>query len=135
MRTVLACLLCLGLCAADYYVSPTGNDTNDGTSTAAPWKTVAKVNGRSLAAGDRVFFQGGQTFTDAGLQLYSDDTGSAVNPVTVGSYGTGRATLQPPVTQNAIDIYNTAGLYIRDLILVGPGPTLSDTNEKRGLQA
>ncbi len=135
MRYIALLLLATLAVAADYYVSPSGNDGNAGTSSAAPWKTVAKVNGRSLAAGDRVLFQGGQTFTDAGLQLHSDDVGTAANPVTIGSYGTGRATLQPPASQHAIDIYNTAGLFIRDLILVGPGPVLSNTNEKRGIQA
>ena len=27
-----------------YYVSPAGNDNNDGTSTATPWQTLTKVN-------------------------------------------------------------------------------------------
>jgi uncharacterized repeat protein (TIGR02543 family) len=135
MRLSILMLLAVIAGAADYYVSPSGSDTNAGTSTAAPWKTVAKVNGRSFAAGDRVYFQGGQVFSDAGLQLYSDESGTAGNPIVIGSYGTGRATLSPPANAHAIDIYNTAGLHIRDLILVGPGLALSDTNGKRGLQA
>jgi hypothetical protein len=135
MRLPALLLAIAAASAADFYVSPAGNDSNAGTSSAAPWKTVGKVNGRSLAAGDRVLFQGGQVFSDAGLQLTSNDTGTAASPVVIGSYGTGRATLQPPVNAHAIDIYNTAGLHIRDLILVGPGATLSDANGKRGLQA
>jgi hypothetical protein len=49
--------------AATYYVSPTGNDSNNGTSTSTPWKTISKVNSVTLSAGDRVLFQGGQTFS------------------------------------------------------------------------
>lgn len=132
-----AALLCFGcvLAAADYYVSPAGNDSNAGTTSAAPWKTVGKVNSRNLAAGDRVFFQGGQVFSDAGLKLASNDTGTALAPVVIGSYGTGRATLQPPANEHGIDIYNTAGLHIRDLTIAGPGAASSDANARRGLHA
>lgn len=136
MRTLLLALCCVAsVPAADYYVSPSGNDTANGTSTSTPWRTVAKVTGRNFAAGDRIFFQGGQTFTDAELYFDSGDTGTAANPIVVGSYGTGRATLQPPATKHAINIYNTAGLHIRDLILVGPGAAASDTNGRRGVNA
>ncbi len=30
--------------AATYYVSNAGNDSNSGTSTASPWKSIAKLN-------------------------------------------------------------------------------------------
>jgi len=135
MRLLALLLLVAVAGAAEYYVSPSGNDANAGTSSAAPWKTIGKVNSRSFAAGDRIYFQGGQTFTDSDLYLGSDDTGTAASPIIVGSYGTGRATLQPPASKHAINIDNTAGLYIKDLILVGPGAALSDTNQKRGVSA
>jgi hypothetical protein len=45
-----------------YYVSPTGNDSAGGTSSGSPFKTIAKVNTLDLNAGDKVLFQGGQTF-------------------------------------------------------------------------
>jgi hypothetical protein len=44
---------------ADYYVSPFGDDTADGLSQQSAWKTVSLVN--DLDAGDRVFFEGGET--------------------------------------------------------------------------
>ncbi len=120
-----------GLRAADYYVNTGGNDAAAGSS-AAPWRTVAKVNGRNLAAGDRVFFAGGQTFSDAGLYLDSADSGSATDPIEVGSYGSGRATLQPPTGSPAVYIYNTAGIQVSDLILRGPGLAASDADPKSG---
>src|SRR5205823_6852453 len=78
MRRILAenleprCLL-----ATTYYVSPAGNDTWTGTSTAAPWKSIARVNHADLNAGDRVLFEGGKTFSITGAlgpELVSNGT-------------------------------------------------------------
>lgn len=41
-----------------YYVSPSGSDSNPGTSPGQAWKTIAEVNGVSFSAGDRIFFEG-----------------------------------------------------------------------------
>ncbi|HYG74310.1 MAG TPA: chitobiase/beta-hexosaminidase C-terminal domain-containing protein, partial [Planctomycetota bacterium] len=102
--------------ARDYYVSATGADTNPGTQ-AQPWKTIGKVNNTSFAAGDRIFFEGGQTFA-GNLSFGSDDAGTAASPITVSSYGTGRATLNAG-TGKGISLYNTAGFSISNLIVVG----------------
>lgn len=54
---------------ATYYVSTTGNDSNAGTSTAAPWATITRAldstpaSGSTLAAGDTVLIQAG-TYTE-----------------------------------------------------------------------
>lgn len=48
-----------------YHVdSETGADTNPGTSPAAAWRTIARVNAaqKQLRAGDRVLFRGGRVF-------------------------------------------------------------------------
>jgi hypothetical protein len=74
-----------------YYVSPAGSDSNAGTSTGLPWKTIAKVNATSLNPGDSVLFQGGQTWT--GTRLYLTSLGTALSPITIGTYGAGTATI------------------------------------------
>jgi len=81
--------------AATYYVSPTGSDTNNGTSTSTPWQTIAKVNSAHFVAGDSILFQGGQTFTGALVFSYATNipVSSTATPITVGSYGTGAATI------------------------------------------
>ena len=122
---LLTVLLAVSAGAADYYVSTAGNDSNAG-SQASPWRTVGKINGLALAAGDRVFFAGGQVFTDAGLVLGSGDAGNAGNRVVIGSYGSGRATIKP-ATAHGCDIYNVAGITIQNLIFEGPGLTTSTT--------
>lgn len=74
--------------AVTYYVSAVGNDANAGTSTAAPWKTIAKLNAQigSLKPGDNVLFRRGDVFTG---QIILTVNGGANNPITFGAYGTG----------------------------------------------
>ncbi|MGV3637661.1 MAG: right-handed parallel beta-helix repeat-containing protein, partial [Flavobacteriales bacterium] len=85
--------------AAVYYVSPTGNDSNNGTSTATPWRTLARVQqfSSSAAAGDQVLFQRGATFTG---QLTWYGSGSAAANITIGAYGTGAL----PVISGAVPV-------------------------------
>lgn len=83
-----AMVLASGLRAATYYVSPTGSDTNNGTSTSTPWQTIARVNqlGTALQPGDRILFQRGGTYRG---KLTINANGSASAYIEVGAYGTG----------------------------------------------
>ena len=45
-----------------YFVSPTGNDSNTGLTTTAPWQTGAKLRS-TLVAGDIAYLRGG-IYTD-----------------------------------------------------------------------
>ncbi|MEZ4830206.1 MAG: hypothetical protein R3C61_28565 [Bacteroidia bacterium] len=74
--------------ATTYYVSSAGNDANAGTSTTAPWKTIAKLNTHilSMKAGDNILFRRGDVFTG---QILLTVSGGAGNPITFGAYGTG----------------------------------------------
>src|SRR5881394_992897 len=90
--------------AADYYVSPGGKDTNSGTQSS-PWQTLTKVNGVNFNAGDRLFFQGGQTFNGR-LYFDANDKGTPASPILISSYGTGRATINGG-TSDAFYAYNT----------------------------
>lgn len=115
-------------CAKTYYVSPTGSDAANGTSTSTPWATTAKVNAQVIAPGTCVLFQGGKTF-NGGLTLDASDAGSDANRVVLGSYGTGRATISSG-SSNGIYLANTAGVTIQDLIVVGNG---YDSNTASGI--
>lgn len=105
--------------ATTYYVSPTGKDTNTGTSQSKPWKTIAKVNTIDLAPGDKVLFQGGKTFAGT-LSLGEEDKGTASKLITIGSYGSGCATIDAG-TGGAISAYNTAGIRVENLKVKGAG--------------
>jgi hypothetical protein len=90
MRTIFFILM-LGLSGVasgtTYYVSSSlGNDTNVGTSTASPWKTMAKVNGQTFVAGDSILLKRGDVWNES---LVPPGSGAAGNPITFDAYGTG----------------------------------------------
>jgi parallel beta-helix repeat protein len=74
-----------------FYVASWGSNRNRGTSSRRPWRTIWRVERASLRGGDSVLFAGGETFDGAPLQL--SDSGSARNPITIGSFGAGEATI------------------------------------------
>ncbi|UYQ60140.1 right-handed parallel beta-helix repeat-containing protein [Streptomyces peucetius] len=103
--------------ARTYYVSPDGDDDNDGRSPGQAWRSLARADARALEPGDRLLLRGGGSFPGF-LKLDEDEAGSADKPVIVGSYGGGRATIVADNT-TGISVHNTAGVEIRDLAIVG----------------
>ncbi|MEO6681587.1 MAG: right-handed parallel beta-helix repeat-containing protein [Ginsengibacter sp.] len=83
---IVSVLFTLSANAIDYYVSASGNDSNNGTSTSTPWKTLNKVNSASLQAGDRVLFKRGDTFYG---KIKDPLKGRSGSPITFGAYGSG----------------------------------------------
>lgn len=108
-----------------WYISHQGDDAADGRSPTHAWQTLTRLAQQRLAPGDAVLLQGGGTF-DGTLRLGPNDAGSAIAPVRIGSYGTGRATIAP-VGQPGVVVYNTAGVDISDLRIVGDIRTSSSS--------
>ncbi|WP_271783760.1 RICIN domain-containing protein [Aquimarina algiphila] len=79
-----------GLAQRNYYVSASGSDSNNGTSTSSPWKTIAKVNSNkgSFVAGDVINFNRGDVFYGS-LDL-KGRSGNSGSPIVVKSYGSGK---------------------------------------------
>lgn len=69
-----------------YYVAPDGDDTNAGTSSDSPWKSIAKANTVNLQPGDSILFKRGATYYGA---LTIKQSGNASAPITIGAYGDG----------------------------------------------
>lgn len=71
-----------------YYVDAVaGSDSASGTSSAAAWKTLAKVNATTFQPGDSILFHTDQTWAG---QLAPKGSGSATaGPITIASYGGG----------------------------------------------
>ncbi|MDZ7959636.1 MAG: right-handed parallel beta-helix repeat-containing protein [Aulosira sp. DedQUE10] len=111
-----------------YYISPLGNDLNLGTSPASAWRTINKVNNSNFRPGDRILFQGGAIFK-GNLMFDANDSGTAINPIIISSYGRGRATINAE-KETGINIHNTAGYYISNLNVFGSG---SSTNRGDGI--
>lgn len=70
--------------AADYYVSPNGNDSNNGTQTA-PFRSISKINNSPLKAGDNIYFERGGTWDT----LLVPSSGVSGNEINYGAYGVG----------------------------------------------
>ncbi|MFC7668706.1 right-handed parallel beta-helix repeat-containing protein [Hymenobacter humi] len=105
--------------AATYYVSSTGNDALAGTSVGTAWRSTARVNNATLQPGDRVLFEGGQTF-QGGIWLQAASQGTPAQPIVLSSYGAGRATIS---SGTSFGFYgeNNAGIELRRLAFVGSG--------------
>src|SRR5437870_6369791 len=113
-----------------YFVdNAAGNDSNNGTSEATAWRTLGKVSNVTLAAGDRVLFKRGGVWPGP---LTLSKAGTADNPITFGSYGSGAL----PVIQgpgDCIDIKGTrlvvTQLNVKDCawagIRISPGATFN----------
>ncbi|WP_418960992.1 right-handed parallel beta-helix repeat-containing protein [Streptomyces tritici] len=105
-----------------FYVSPDGDDKNDGMSPDRAWRTLAHADSARLRPGDRLRLRGGATFKGR-LTLDRNEAGSATRPVVIESFGTGRAVLTTAGT-SGIAVRDTAGVVIRNLSLVGAGGSL-----------
>lgn len=105
----------------DYYVSLLGDDSNVGTSKTSPWRSVDRVNAAQLLFGDSVWFQADQTFVgNLSLPYIERNSRHAQRPVTIGSYGAGRATIDARDGTGFV-AENTGGVRLVNLNFVGAG--------------
>jgi Right handed beta helix region len=88
MKKILYILFLLPLFSnsAVYYVSNTGNDSNNGTTTGTAWKTLAKVNSSSFSAGDTIKLQYDGIWNE---QLTLASAGTILSRLVLTSYGSG----------------------------------------------
>jgi hypothetical protein len=118
------------LCAQhNYYInSLDGNDDNPGTSANKAWKTLDKMNHTLLQPGDKVLLKGSQIF-EGNILLDSMDSGSEAAPITISSYGKGKAIVRPG---NGTGIFatNVSYIYVSNLYIVGDGV---ERNEGSGI--
>jgi hypothetical protein len=88
--------------AATYYVDASGgNDSSDGLTQGTAWKTIAKVNGSTFAAGDQILFKRGEVWRES---LVVPSSGASGNPIVFDAYGTGEA----PTITGALDLPSSA---------------------------
>ena len=73
--------------AATYYVNATnGNDTNNGLSPEAAWKSIEKVLNWYYLPGDEILFKRGEVWMGC---LDFNQPGTPDKPIKIGAYGTG----------------------------------------------
>ncbi len=122
LAALIVLLLTAGgpLSAKDFFLdAESGNDTAE-ASRDRPWRTIARANTNDFAPGDRLLFQGGQMF-HGNLALDAHDAGTAERPVTIGSYGEGRARIDGGAG-TGVFVRDAGGIVVRDLVVIGAGP-------------
>lgn len=70
---------------ATYYLSNTGNDSNNGLTPETAWQTIDKLNASTFAANDQILFKRGDSFYGSIVLKYI----GATAPILYGAYGTG----------------------------------------------
>jgi hypothetical protein len=73
-----------------FYVSPSGNDANSGTSIHQAWRSIQRVNQQNLLPGSTILFEGSTAFSGT-VQLNRMDSANEFHPITISSYGKGYA--------------------------------------------
>ncbi|NOU82689.1 coagulation factor 5/8 type domain-containing protein [Paenibacillus sp. LMG 31459] len=94
-----------------YYIdSASGNDSNSGTSTAAAWKTLDKVNATTFQPGDQILFKSGGVWNG---QLWPKGSGSSGLPIKMDLYG---GTVRPIINGGGIqrDYQSTGAVMLRN---------------------
>src|SRR5215472_4570192 len=69
--------------ATTYYVSCSGNDANNGTSTTTPWATLTKANSQAYSAGDQVQLLDGCVWVGT---FQPTTSGVSGNPIIFSNY-------------------------------------------------
>ncbi len=73
--------------AQTYYIDAlNGNDSNSGTTTSSPWRSLAKVNITTFPAGAKILFKASNSWTG---QLYPKGSGTNSSPIIIDMYGAG----------------------------------------------
>ncbi|UDQ97924.1 right-handed parallel beta-helix repeat-containing protein [Lentisphaerota bacterium WC36G] len=121
---ILSCLLAFtafSVNAQDYFVNATsGNDNNSGTTPAAAWKSLKKVNSVKFTAGDNIMFATNDTFEG---QLKPQGKGTQKAPITFSSYGVGK---KPHLAANGnflqtVYLYNTEYVTVKGFEITNKG--------------
>lgn len=120
MERMAECAAPKPLGAATFYLdAERGDDANPGTSAERAWRTLDRAGRAALGPGCRLLLAGGQTFHGT-LALTKDDGGSPSAPVTIASYGQGRATIDAGAG-DGLTLTDCAHVTIHDLDIAGCG--------------
>ena len=84
--------------ATTYYLSASGSDSNNGTTSGTAWQTIAKANAVGLYPGDTLSLNGGDTFA-GNLLIDPPFAPTGDKPIAITTHGTGQAII------NAADSY------------------------------
>ena len=115
-----------------YYVDfESGSDSNDGFSTATPWKhspgddnAIGNPASTTLTAGDIVYFKKGVTYRGTITSSWSGQDGNPITYTTI-NWGTGNATIDGNGTGRTIVLSSSDYLLFDGLEITGANGTAS----------
>jgi parallel beta-helix repeat protein len=97
--------------AATYYVDALyGKDTNSGTSTSSPWKTIAKVNAFTFKPGDVILFKRGAAWKET---LTVKQNGTSTASIRFDAYGSGSLPVFDGSMSRSYGIYASTKSYVQ----------------------
>lgn len=116
--------------ATDYFLDPSGNDSNNGTSQTTPWQTLNKVNNTNFLPGDRLLLKAGSIWDG---QLWPKGSGADGSPIIIDQYGTGnkpiingQGTNYPQtLVSGAVMLYNQSYWEINNLEVTNYSTTVT----------
>ncbi|MFH1248857.1 MAG: hypothetical protein V1660_01790 [archaeon] len=106
--------------ASTYYISQSGNDSNDGLTETTPWGTMNKIITTTFEPGDVIKFKTDETWQE---YLNFESSGTEANPIKITSYGGGakpiivggiRFYAFPQMHDVIVDGFELDGTAIRD---------------------
>ena len=88
---------------ANYYISNSGKDSNNGLSETTPWQTISKVNSSmsKFKSGDNIYFKCGDSFTG---RLNITCVGNSSAQVNFATYGSGPKPIFQQAGSEAIQV-------------------------------
>jgi hypothetical protein len=95
-------------------------DSNSGTSSGAPWKTLAKVNETRFQPGDRILFKSGSSWQG---QLAPSSSGRDGAPIVIDRYGKGSGPRIDAAGQveDAVRLCNVQHIEVHNLEVTNQG--------------
>lgn len=125
-------VFCVSLSATDYYISSSGNDSNNGLSESSAWRSISKVNSTfsSFQPGDRILFRRGDTFYGT---LKITKSGISGSPITISCYGAGNIPILTGFTTISNWIYEGNNIYSKIISSESPTNMVTVNNINTGM--
>ena len=129
---ILILILTIQSFGQTYYISNSGNDSNDGLSTSTAWRTTDKLHSMwsSIVAGTNVLFERGGEWSPVNLdgrkgviEIPDGKQGTTNSPIYFGAYGTGDDPIidgsQAATWNNSLFIAGAAYITFEDIHFKG----------------
>lgn len=105
-----------------YYVSPSGDDSNNGLSPSSAWETLAKVSSMTFHPGDSILFEAGGVWNG---ELSPGGSGSENGLIVIDKYGKGnKPVIHAPGTNKsaAVKLVNQSYWSVNNLEITNKQP-------------